>query len=156
MLTQEIAEQIDVHNPITGELVGSVPVDDRDAVQAAVARARKAQPAWAALSVRERGAQLRRWQTLIWDRQDSLIRIIRAETGKTYGGAYQEIAGADNTVEYYARRAPGLLRTQHRRTAVPLTQRASVYYKPRGVVGVIAPWNYPFLLAFVDIVPALI
>lgn len=156
MLTQEHTDTIDVRNPITGDILDNVPVADRDAVRAAVARARAVQPAWGALTVRERGQILRRWQTLIWERQASLIQSIRSETGKTHSGAYQEVAAADNTIEYYVRRAPGLLRPHRRRTAIPLTQSARVYYKPRGVVGVIAPWNYPFLLAFVDIIPALI
>lgn len=156
MAVSEAVERIDVKNPITGELIGSVPVDDRDEVDAVVERARAAHTAWAGLSVRERGQILRRWQTLLWDNEENLIHTIRTETGKTHGGAYQEIAGLDNAIEYYVRRAPGLLSPQGRRTAVPLIQRARVYYKPRGVVGVISPWNYPLLLAFVDIIPALI
>jgi succinate-semialdehyde dehydrogenase / glutarate-semialdehyde dehydrogenase len=155
MAVIDSVQRINVKNPVTGEIIGSVP-DDQDVVHEAVARARAAQPAWAALGVRERGSLLRRWQSLIWEHEADLIQTIRAESGKTRGGAYQEIAGIDNTIEYYARRAPGLLRPQSRRTAVPFIQRARLYYKPRGVVGVISPWNYPFLLTFIDLIPALI
>jgi succinate-semialdehyde dehydrogenase/glutarate-semialdehyde dehydrogenase len=62
----------------------------------------------------------------------------------------------DATAAYYHYTAPGLLRPQTRRSLFPLLQWARVYYKPYGVVGVISPWNFPFLLAFLDMIPALI
>lgn len=149
-------QPIQVKNPITGEILSTIPVDDREAVYAAVERARAAQADWAALSVTARGKIVRRWQELCWRNQDHLLRVIRAETGKTDVSAYQELAALDNIADYYVRRAPGLLRPQSRRAAVVLVQNARVYYKPHGVVGVISPWNYPFLLAFVDMIPALL
>jgi succinate-semialdehyde dehydrogenase / glutarate-semialdehyde dehydrogenase len=149
-------EQISVKNPITGAEIGKIDVATREDVQAAVERARVAQPAWAAHSIHERARILMDWANLVWKDMPQAIEVIRAETGKPDGGAYEEIVTVDNVVQYYSRRAPRMLRPQTRRSAIPIFQRARVHYKPHGVVGLITPWNFPFLLAFIDMIPALI
>ncbi|MBZ0301325.1 MAG: aldehyde dehydrogenase family protein [Anaerolineae bacterium] len=147
---------LDVTNPVTGALIGRVPTADRAEVEAAVARARAARPAWEALGTRARARLLRRWADLLWAEREAAIRVICAETGKTWVGAYNELFVTDNISLYYSGHAPRLLRPQTRRALFPVFQHARVYYRPHGVVGLITPWNYPFLLAFCDLVPALI
>jgi len=149
-------EQIGVKNPITGAEIGRIDVATREDVQAAAERARAAQPAWAARDIRERARILMDWANRIWNDQPHAMEVIRAETGKPDGGAYEELAAMDNVVQYYSRRAPTILRPQTRRSAIPIFQKARIHYKPHGVVGFITPWNFPFLLAFIDMIPALI
>lgn len=153
---ENLRDRIRVLNPITNEFIGDVEVDTSEDVQQAVARARAARPAWEALGAKERARLVRQWGDAAWVDREALIQIIRAETGKTRIGAFQEVAAVDNIIEYYFRRSPGLLRPQTRRSAFPLVQRSRIYFRPFGVVGVISPWNYPYLLAFIDIIAALI
>jgi succinate-semialdehyde dehydrogenase/glutarate-semialdehyde dehydrogenase len=149
-------ERIPVKNPVTGEVFDSIPAMSAEDVNAAVDRARRAQPAWAALSVEARGALLRRWGEAVWDNQKEMIRIIRRESGKNELGAWQEIAVLDAVCAYYAQNASGMLRPQRRTAFVPIKHSVRVYYKPWGVAGFITPWNYPLLLTFIDLIPALI
>lgn len=151
-----VNQQIVVTNPVTGAEIGRITPAGRDAVQAAVDRARAAQPAWEALGVKARARLLRRWADLIWDDQARLLDTIIAETGKARVGAFNELFVFDNTVAYYASRAPRILRPQTRRGLFPIFQSVRVHYRPHGVAGFITPWNYPFLLAFCDMIPALI
>jgi succinate-semialdehyde dehydrogenase / glutarate-semialdehyde dehydrogenase len=149
-------EQIPVTNPITEERIGEVANTPPEGVQAAVERARDAQVYWSALSVEERARILRKWGDLIWQDQQNAVRIIREETGKNDTGAFIEVLGIDSTVTYYTNQASKLLKPKKRTPAIPLLQWGRVYYKPYGVVGFITPWNYPFLLAMIDLIPALI
>lgn len=148
-------EKIDVTNPVTGQIIGRVSPALREEVQNAVERARAAQPGWAALPVRERTRILRRWANLVWKDQDRALDIICAETGKARVSAFNELFVTDNITAYCVYHAPHILRPQIRRALFPLFHQAQVYYKPHGVVGLITPWNYPYLLAFCDLIPAL-
>lgn len=149
-------ETITVYDPITEQAVGRVPVMDAAVVTELAAVARAAQPAWAALGVRERGRLLRRWANRLWDQRETLYAIIRAETGKVTGGGFAELAVIDNTVHYYVRHAPRLLATHRRAVTFHLRQRAKVVFHPLGVAGFITPWNYPLLNSLLDAIPALI
>ena len=144
---------MNVRNPISGEIIGSIPMATSLEVAQAVERARVAQRTWGALSVRERGSLLRRWADLLWDNQEEGIQVIRRETGKPDAGAFIELMALDGVVSYH-KEAPRILKPRSRKTLFPLCS-AKVYYKPYGVVGIISPWNYPFLLPFMDLVPAL-
>src|SRR5689334_16008316 len=73
---------IRVQSPATGRSLGEYPVADREAVAAAVARARRAQPAWAALGFRERARILRRVRDRFIDEKDRIAEVVAGETGK--------------------------------------------------------------------------
>ncbi|MDX1990991.1 MAG: succinic semialdehyde dehydrogenase [bacterium] len=150
------ANQIAVKNPVTSEVIGHIPVTPPDEVRAAVDRARHAQKAWGALTVKERAAMLRHWGDLLWDDHRNAMRIIRDETGKVDTGAYLEVLGIIMTLDYYVPHAPRILKPQRRNPIFPGIQYAKVHYKPYGVVGMISPWNYPFFLPLTDAIPALI
>ena len=149
-------EQIPVKNPVTGEMIGHIPVHTRQDVEDAVERARFAQKSWRSLSVKTRADIMRRWADLVWEQQNDVVRTIRRETGKTDGTAFSELIVMDVTVNYYFHNAARLLKPQSRNPLIPFVHRARVHYHPYGVVGVISPWNFPFHLPFVDIIPALI
>jgi succinate-semialdehyde dehydrogenase/glutarate-semialdehyde dehydrogenase len=151
----ESATTITVTNPVTGEAIGQIPVTLPEGVADTVQRARRAQPAWAALTVQERGRLLNRWRELLWERQEEAIDILRRENGKTEASAMLEVAIVDSVAGYYIRNAPHILRTQNRQALFPFFQAARVYRKPHGVVGIITPWNYPLMLLFVDAFAAL-
>jgi len=152
----ETATTIPVTNPVTGEVIGQVPLTLPEGVSEAVARARRAQTAWGALTVQERGRLLNRWRELLWERQEEALDILRRENGKTEASAMLEVAIVDSVAGYFIRYAPAILRTQNRQALFPFFQAARVYRKPHGVVGIITPWNYPLMLLCVDAFAALI
>jgi succinate-semialdehyde dehydrogenase/glutarate-semialdehyde dehydrogenase len=149
-------KQIPVKNPVTGDIIGHVPMHTREDVEDAVERARFAQKSWKALSIQTRAGIMRRWADLVWENQNEVIQTIRRETGKTDGTAFSELIVMDVTVNYYIHNAARLLKPQTRNALIPLVHQAHVHYHPYGVVGVISPWNFPFHLPFVDLIPALL
>lgn len=149
-------EMITVKNPVTQEVLGSVPIMTPDDIHAAVQRARAAQPLWEALGVRERARRIQRWKNMIWADQKNCMAVIRRETGKTDANAFVEICVMDAAVDFNTSRAPALLRPQRRSPFIPLIHRAKVTYKARGVVGFITPWNYPFMNALTDMIAAMV
>ena len=149
---------IEVENPATGEVIGSVPVVSAGEVAAMAARARAAQPGWEALGYEGRGRILRRAQKWVVDNSDRLVETIVAETGKTHEDAQlAEVAYAANAFGFWAKRAPDYLADEKVRTSNPFVagRRLAVRYSPVGVVGVIGPWNYPLTNSVGDCIPAL-
>ncbi|MBI5958084.1 MAG: aldehyde dehydrogenase family protein [Chloroflexi bacterium] len=151
----EHSPQIVVKDPVSGETVGTVTNHSAEEIGAAVDRARAAQPGWDARGSRGRARLLQLWGDELWRSRETIIQTIRRETGKNDTGALLEIIVLDNVIDYYAHHTPRLLRPQRRRTMFPIIQNARVYYKPYGVVGFITPWNYPYLNAYLDVIPAL-
>src|SRR5664279_3118036 len=157
MTVGEMAQkQISVKNPITGEQIGALPIMGRAEVEAAVSRARAAQPAWEQIGVGARARLLRKWADAMWHDRDHLMDLIRRETGKSEPSAFVEVAALDNISNYYAQHAARILSPQRRSPIFPIIQWARVYYRPYGVAGFITPWNYPYFNGFSDLLPALV
>ncbi|MEU2034510.1 succinic semialdehyde dehydrogenase [Nocardia amamiensis] len=140
----------------TGNPLGSVPVGTASDVTAAFDKARAAQERWAARPVTERAAVLERYRALVVRHREFLMDVVQAETGKARWAAQEEIMGLMFAARYFAKVAPRLLGAHRVPGAFPVLNRASVRTQPKGVVGVIAPWNYPLLLSIGDSIPALI
>jgi succinate-semialdehyde dehydrogenase/glutarate-semialdehyde dehydrogenase len=155
-LQSEVSE-ITIRNPATGEAVGSVPVASAEAVGRAAQAARQAQPRWAAGPFSERAAVLRRFHDLILGpAHERVLDTIQDESGKTRRDALVELLTVAGTAAYYLAHGEAILRGGRRRGAMPGLTGAAVHYKPHGLVGIIAPWNYPFLLGIGDALPALL
>jgi acyl-CoA reductase-like NAD-dependent aldehyde dehydrogenase len=157
-VTDTATETIDVENPATGRLVGSVPRMAPEDVAPMVARARAVQAAWWGLGYDGRAAVLKRAQRWTLDNSERLIGTIVSETGKTRDDAQlAEIGYAAGAFGFWAKNAEKFLRERRVRTSSPLLigKKAVVRYRPRGVVGVIGPWNYPLVNSFGDCIPAL-
>lgn len=138
----------------TGELVCANKAD----VSAAVAKARAALPAWSALSFEQRAAYMYRVMDLIVANQDRVTSRVIAETGKAPGDALSmEVYASLDSLNFYARRAAKFLATEKTRPHGPmgLAKQVRIVYKPIGVVGIIVPWNGPFILALNPAVQAL-
>lgn len=144
------------HAPWDGSVVGEVPACTADDVALAVRRARAAQPAWAALPVGRRAAIARSFADLVLDRETEILDLVQRETGKNRLSAFEELADVALTAAYYARTARTHLRPRRRRGAFPVLTRTLELRQPKGVVGVISPWNYPLTLAVSDAVAALL
>lgn len=152
------APQITVLNPATGATIGHVPDLGADAIRAIVADARAAQPAWHALGVKRRAQlmyDLRRW---LVEHRGEIADVVVSENGKTREDALlAEMFYLADSLGYWAKRAPKMLATEKVRAHSPLLfgRTVEVQYEPLGVVGVIAPWNYPLTLSWGDAIPAL-
>lgn len=147
--------EIPVYAPFTGVELGRIPACTRNDVDAAVDRARAAQPAWEALPIAGRRRILLRFHDLLLDRQNEVLDLIQQETGKARRHAFEEILDAAIVSRYYARHAARWLRPRRRKGALPLLTKTCERRVPIGVVGLIVPWNYPLNLAVGDAAPAL-
>ena len=103
-----------------------------------------------------RAAMLLRFHDLVLDRQSDLLDLIQWESGKSRKHAFEEVAHIAMTARYYGRLAPGLMSAHRARGIFPILTRVDVLRQPKGLVGVISPWNYPLSLAVCDLIPALL
>jgi acyl-CoA reductase-like NAD-dependent aldehyde dehydrogenase len=149
--------RIAVDNPATGAEIGHVRDMSADEVGDAVARARRAQPGWADLTIRARAEFLTRGRHWLLAHRQEITDCIVAENGKAAEDAIVEIVYCVSAFAYWARQAGRLLAAAKVRSFSPFvlgrglrTRRA-----PVGVVGVIGPWNNPLLNSFGDAIPAL-
>ena len=150
------AEVIEVRNPATSELVGEVTcAADRD-VSDAVARARTAQRSWDRQGWEGRVRVIRGFHGLLLAQNTRVLDVIQSETGKTRRDALAELVTVAGTARYYMAYGKKHLADRRGRGAVPLVTQAEVVHRPCGVVGLITPWNYPFLLPLGDAIPALL
>ena len=145
-----------VRAPATDEPLGTVPECAPADVRAAVERARESQSTWAERDLDDRIAVLRAVHDAVLDRRGELVAVLQAETGKSRPDAVEEVLDIANTARYYADRAESLLSPARRSGAVPLLTRAVEHRHPKGVVGLITPWNYPLTLGVSDALPALV
>lgn len=132
---------IEVKNPATGQVIGSVPRMTADDVRSAVAKAEAALPAWRAKTAKERSAILRRWFSLLMEHQEDLAKLMTAEQGKPLVESRGEIAYAAGFIEWFseeAKRAYGDVIPGHQ-----ADKRILVFKEPVGVVAAITPWNFP-------------
>jgi succinate-semialdehyde dehydrogenase/glutarate-semialdehyde dehydrogenase len=148
-------EPIEIENPATGEAFASVPRCTTEDVAGAVTRAREAQRGWRTTSFAERSEILLRFHDLVLKHRDEVLDVIQLESGKARRHAFEEIMDVALVSRYYARTAEKHLRTRRRWGAFPLLTSTREHHHPVGVVGVIAPWNYPLTLSISDALPAL-
>ncbi len=150
---RDASERIEIDNPATGEVIGSVPNLGADEATAAVDAAHAAGPGWRAHSARERASILKRWFDLILLNQEDLALILTLEQGKPVAEARGEIAYAAAFVEWFAEEA--------RRTygdIIPGFARGvsvQVEKRPVGVVAAVTPWNFPAAMVTRKLAPAL-
>jgi acyl-CoA reductase-like NAD-dependent aldehyde dehydrogenase len=144
------------YTPITGQPMAMVPQSDGADVEAAFAKARRAQQAWAQTSLDHRAERLLVLHDLVLDRQDEIIDLICWETGKARKHAFDEPLHVALTARYYARTAHEHLATVRRTGVIPALTRVELHHVPKGVVGIISPWNYPFNLVLIDGIAALL
>jgi len=145
-----------VRDPARGTVIDELPIDDAETVVAAVTRARHAQAAWAALGVRQRARLLKRARKELVRDRVAVLDLLERETGKARFDVVGELMGVCLELGYLARRAPRFLAPQRVSTRPLFGKRGIVHFKPRGVVGIISPWNAPLNLALGDTVPALL
>jgi acyl-CoA reductase-like NAD-dependent aldehyde dehydrogenase len=137
-----------LRNPATLDLIGEIEVQTHQDVRAAVERARKAQPSWASLRFEERARYLKRAVAILLERQDEFLDVILQETGKPRAEALAvEIFAACDALSFYAKRAKRILADRRMPVHLLKMKKLRISYRPLGVVGIITPWNFPFILS---------
>lgn len=133
--------------------------DSLDQAEAALEHAREAQPAWAALPLKKRCAAVLRMRDWLAAHSDEAAAVIADSVGKTRVDALAtEVLPSLLATSYYVRKAEHFLRSERLRPASILfiNKISRVHRVPFGVVGIIAPWNYPLGIPMHEIIPALL
>ncbi len=157
-MTATSSASLESLNPATGALLGSVPATPPDRVQAVVDAVTKVQPFWAQLTLRDRARYLQRAAQVLIDESDEIRDLIVAEQGKPRNEAFtMEVLPTIDALTWIAREGQAILADEP--LAMPQlflkTKRSAFTYEPLGVVGVIAPWNYPWSIPFGEVAIAL-
>ncbi|WP_020658650.1 succinic semialdehyde dehydrogenase [Amycolatopsis benzoatilytica] len=139
----------------TGDVLVELPQSTPADIEQAFAAARAAQANWAALPVKQRLAVFRRAHALFIERATTIADLIQVESGKNRRMAIEETCDPPMVMSHYLRRAPKLLAPTRRGGPVPVVSSSTEIRVPKGVVGIIAPWNFPFATGMSDAVPAL-
>ncbi|MGB3632918.1 MAG: aldehyde dehydrogenase family protein [Rubrobacteraceae bacterium] len=141
-------------SPATGEVIGTVPEGTREDTRRAIAAANEAWPGWAALSAFERAAAMDRIAEVIEERREDLAWTLTLDQGKPlHAESYDEV---DELVEYFRMAAADVTRLDGvMPPSVDAGKRVLLYQVPRGVVGVISPWNWPYTMPAELLAPAL-
>ncbi len=139
----------------SGADMATIPVGTADDLEVAVTRARAAQTQWASRKPADRAKVLYKFADLVHRNADELMDVAQAETGKARSYAQEEVLDVALSARHYANVAPGLLADKKVKGILPGATDVRVRYQPKGVIGVISPWNYPLTLAVSDAVAAL-
>jgi succinate-semialdehyde dehydrogenase/glutarate-semialdehyde dehydrogenase len=142
--------------PMTGAPLASLPQSAPADVKVAYATARAAQRFWSRMPMGHRARIFLRFHDLVLARQEQLLDLIQLESGKARVHAFEEVADTAIVSRHYARRAASYLRPRRRIGAFPLLSQAVELRHPKGVVGIVAPWNYPLSMSITDAIPALL
>jgi len=148
-----------LRSPVTLEETGELVCANAEDVAHAIARARAAQPSWAATPMKERRAIVERALQIVLQRQDEIIDTVVRETGKCRTDAMSmEVFSVADQLCYYAKNAEKFLRPRKRRVhgLMGLMKQLRIVYKPLGVIGLITPWNGPFVLVMNQATQALL
>jgi len=144
-----------IRSPFDLEPIGEVPRSTPGDVARAAERARAAQRDWATRSFAERAKVFLRFHDRVLERQEEVLDLIQLESGKARMHAHEEVGDVAIVTRYYARQAEKLLAPTARQGFVPGLTDTTEYRHPKGVVGIVAPWNYPLSMGVTDAVPAL-
>jgi acyl-CoA reductase-like NAD-dependent aldehyde dehydrogenase len=151
------AEKLDVRNPGTGETIATIPIDSPTAVAETVARVRANQPEWEAMGIEGRYHWLGKLRDWLLDNRERVLDTMQLETGKVRADASNEPAYLADLINFYGTKAAGFIGEQSVRphSALLASKKLRIQYRPHPVAGIIAPWNFPLILALGDAIPAL-
>lgn len=140
----------------TGDLLVELPQSSETDIAQAFGDARAAQQVWASWSLRKRLKVLKKFHALVLENQFLITDLIQAESGKNRRMAFEESCDVPMGTSHYIKRAPAVLKDHRHAGPVPVLSHSTEVRRPKGVVAIIAPWNFPFATGVSDTIPALI
>jgi succinate-semialdehyde dehydrogenase/glutarate-semialdehyde dehydrogenase len=157
LLSTEPPNALRVHAPATGELLGDLPVTSDDDVRRVVARARKAQQAWAVLPAVERAERLIRLRDAIAEHADDLTDLLSRESGKPrHEALVHEVTVLLDLVTWCCKHGPAALAPEPIAYHLLKHRSGEVRFVPRGVIGILSPYNFPLVIPMGSVVEALV
>ena len=146
-------ETFTADSPATGEEIGSVPQGDRDDARLAIGAANRAADGWARTTAFERAAAMHRIADQVEHRREELTLTLTLDQGKPVVEARDEV---EELVQYWRNAAEDGKRLEGRLpNSISPGKRVLLIRRPRGVIGVITPWNWPYTMPAELIAPAL-
>jgi succinate-semialdehyde dehydrogenase/glutarate-semialdehyde dehydrogenase len=146
---------MELRSPITGDVIGELPTSTPADVEVGAQIAHRAQAEWAARPIAERARLLLDFHDHLLDQRDYFIDLLQS-VGKDRLSAALEVFHVALTARYYGRAARRYLHSERGEGVLPLLTRVDRHYVPKGLVGVIGPWNYPLTMAISDGLAALV
>ncbi len=149
--------EIECTNPATGQVLGTVPCTQLSEMPGIFEKAQQAQTVWAEFSFKKRRAHIAKIRNYLVAHSEEIAELVSKSTGKTLTSALSEVLFSISATEWYAKNAEKALQKQN----IPLSnvllanKRSYLLREPYGVVGIITPWNYPFLWPFNEIIMGL-
>ena len=150
--------QLESFNPTTGDLIGTVETVEGKRVQGIVDDVAEVQPFWGALGLEDRARYLGRVAEVLAAELDDIARLLASEQGKPITECYtMEVVPTIDALGWIAESGPEILAPEPIKMGSTLffSKKAHFSYEPLGVVGVIAPWNYPWSIPFGEVAMAL-
>ncbi len=146
-------ETFTAESPATGEAIGEVPNAGREDAQIAIGAANRAADAWASATAFERADAMNRVADVIEGKRDELARTLTLDQGKPISEAHDEV---EELVQYWRNAAEDGKRLEGRLpNSISPGKKVLLFRRPRGVIGVITPWNWPYTMPAELIAPAL-
>ncbi len=140
----------------TGDLLVELPQSSPSDIAQAFDTARAAQQVWGSWSLRKRLKVLKKFHALVLENQFLITDLIQAESGKNRRMAFEESCDVPMGASHYIKRAPSVLKDRKHAGPIPVLSHSTEVRRPKGVVAIIAPWNFPFATGISDTIPALI
>lgn len=140
----------------SGDLLVELPQSSPADIEGAFAAAREAQRIWGSWSVKRRTKVLSRFHALVLENQMLITDLIQAESGKNRRMAFEESCDVPMGTSHYVKRAPKVLKDRKHAGPIPVLSHSTEVRRPKGVVAIIAPWNFPFATGISDTIPALL
>lgn len=145
----------EILNPATLTKIGDLPLYTSEMVEEKILLAKQAQVIWKTKSLRDRAQELILFRKFLANNKEEMISCICNETGKTKMDALLEVFTTLESIDYIARKGVRILSKEKRSAGIFAYKKCYLNYHPYGVVGVIAPWNYPLILSLVPTMNAL-
>lgn len=149
-------QSIEIKSPATLERVGEVVVDAPADVRAAAERARAAFQLWREVPLARRAEAMLAARDAFLARREELTELLSLENGKPRMESLIELAYVCDMLTFYARNAKRFLKPQRITPHLMLNKRLTIHYQSRGLVGMIAPWNFPLILTVGEAIPGLV
>ncbi|WP_037304061.1 succinic semialdehyde dehydrogenase [Amycolatopsis orientalis] len=151
----EDSAPVQMRAPFTGQPIATLPQATDADVRAVFDQAREAQRSWAERPVEDRQRILIRLHDLVLKRQEEALDLVQIEAGKARMDAFDEVSATALVAAYYGKHSAKFLSPRRAAGLIPVLTKVGEIRHPKGVVGIISPWNYPLALTAMDVLPAL-
>ncbi|HEX4371779.1 MAG TPA: aldehyde dehydrogenase family protein, partial [Puia sp.] len=153
-IRRSTVKKLEIINPATEETIEIINEDDTESIAKKFELLKKAQPAWASISVKKRVECIKKFVALLDERKDELAKTLTTEMGKPLQQSYNELNGAKAKIQFFIDNSEKWLEEEW--IVKDGATKEKVVYEPLGVIANISAWNYPYLVAINVVIPALI